>query len=87
MSRRSGVPRVAKFYAAGSRYHSYVKMLLIVKGPTVFLGDMSIPQNYDILRMASEMRFGQSPHLISNRFSSPIEGVHHSKSASAPTTR
>ncbi|KAF2111953.1 putative polyketide synthase [Lophiotrema nucula] len=80
--------RFAKPLVPGSKYRSYVKMIPTKDDPTVFLGDVYIMQDGEILGMVGAIQFRQYPRILLSRFfSAPDEGGHASKSTSAPAAK
>lgn len=66
--------RFAKPLEAGGKYQSYVKMLPTAEDPGIFLGDVYIMQNKQIIGMVGGIKFRQYPRILINKFFSAPEG-------------
>ena len=64
--------RVARPLVAGSRYRSYVKMIPTMEDPTIYLGDVYVLQDDEIIGFMQAMKFRRYPRvLLSRLFSAP----------------
>jgi iterative type I PKS product template protein len=77
--------RFARPLVAGSKYRSYVKMIPTPEDPTVYLGDVYILQDNEIIGMVGGIQFRRYPRILLNRFfSAPDEGGAHAAPAPQP---
>jgi iterative type I PKS product template protein len=68
-----GSLRMARPLVAGGKYRSYVKMIPTVEDPTVYLGDVYILQDDEIVGVMQAMKFRRYPRVLLNRFFSPAD--------------
>lgn len=67
--------RFARPLVAGERYKSYVKMIPTAKNPDIYLGDIYVLQEGEIIGLVGGIKFRQYPRsLLSRFFSAPDEG-------------
>lgn len=66
--------RFAKPLEAGGKYQSYVKMLPTAEDPGIFLGDVYIMQNKQIVGMVGGIKFRKYPRILINKFFTAPEG-------------
>jgi monodictyphenone polyketide synthase len=79
--------RFAKPLTAGAKYRSYVKMIPTVEDPQVYLGDVYILQDDEIIGMVGGIKFRRYPRLlISKFFSAPEAGGGPIEAAKPETT-
>jgi monodictyphenone polyketide synthase len=80
-----GSMRFARPLVAGACYRSYVKMIPTAEDPSIFLGDIYVLQDGEIIGMVGAIKFRRYPRLLLNRFfSAPDEGTaSHDASATA----
>jgi iterative type I PKS product template protein len=77
--------RFARPLVAGSKYRSYVKMIPTPEDPTVYLGDVYVLQDNEIIGMVGGIQFRRYPRILLNRFfSAPDEGGAHVAPAPQP---
>jgi monodictyphenone polyketide synthase len=67
--------RFARELVAGARYRSYVKMIPTVEDPTVYLGDVYVLQEGEIVGLVGGIKFRRYPRLLMDRFFSPPDEV------------
>lgn len=60
--------RFAKPLTAGKKYRSYVKMIPTVADPSVYLGDVYILQDNQIIGLVGGIQFRQYPRILLSRF-------------------
>ena len=60
--------RFAKPLMAGGKYQSYVKMIPTVADPSVYLGDVYVLQDNQIIGMVGGIQFRQYPRILLSRF-------------------
>ncbi|KAL7925621.1 polyketide synthase-like protein [Trichoderma austrokoningii] len=65
--------RIARPLVAGAKYQSYVKMIPTAEDPTVYLGDVYILQEGEIIGLVRAMKFRRYPRVLLNRFFSPSD--------------
>lgn len=63
-----GSMRIARPLVAGAKYRSYVKMIPTVEDPTVYLGDVYILQDDEIIGLVRAIKFRRYPRVLLNRF-------------------
>lgn len=63
--------RIARPLVAGAKYQSYVKMVPTAEDPTVYLGDVYILQEGEIIGLVRAIKFRRYPRMLLNRFFSP----------------
>ncbi|KAH8646188.1 putative polyketide synthase [Xylariales sp. PMI_506] len=63
--------RLARPLVAGGKYRSYVKMIPTIEDPSVYLGDVYVLQNGEIIGMIGGIKFRRYPRLLLSRFFSP----------------
>jgi len=63
--------RFAKPLVAGQKYRSYVKMIPTKDEPSVYVGDVYIMQNDEIVGMVGGIQFRRFPRILLSRFFSP----------------
>jgi monodictyphenone polyketide synthase len=63
-----GSMRIARPLVAGAKYRSYVKMIPTAEDPTVYLGDVYIMQDGEIIGFVRAIKFRRYPRLLLNRF-------------------
>lgn len=63
--------RIARPLVAGATYQSYVKMIPTAEDPTVYLGDVYILQESEIIGLVRAIKFRRYPRVLLNRFFSP----------------
>lgn len=68
--------RFAKPLVAGGKYQSYVKMIPTVEDPSVYLGDVYVLQDGEIIGLVGGIKFRRYPRLLLNRFFSPPDEGH-----------
>jgi iterative type I PKS product template protein len=56
---------------AGGRYRSYVKMIPTAEDPAIYLGDVYVLQDGEIIGVMQAMKFRRYPRVLLNRFFSP----------------
>lgn len=78
-----GSLRIARPLVAGAKYQSYVKMIPTAEDPTVYLGDVYILQEGEIIGLVRAIKFRRYPRVLLNRFFSPPD----SKNGGAVTTK
>lgn len=66
-----GSLRIARPLVAGAKYQSYVKMIPTAKDPSVYLGDVYILQDGEIIGLVRAIKFRRYPRVLLNRFFSP----------------
>lgn len=66
-----GSLRFAKDLVASGRYRSYVKMIATKEDPNVFLGDVYVLQDEEIIGMVEAIKFRAYPRMLMQRFFSP----------------
>lgn len=66
-----GSLRIARPLVAGAKYQSYVKMIPTAEDPTVYLGDVYILQEGEIIGLVRAIKFRRYPRVLLNRFFSP----------------
>ena len=79
--------RFARPLEAGGKYQSYVKMIPTAEDPGIYLGDVYILQDKQIIGMVGGITFRKYPRILINKFfSAPAGGSSKSdsKGASAP---
>ncbi|KAI3318557.1 putative polyketide synthase [Xylariaceae sp. AK1471] len=81
-----GSMRFARPLVAGASYRSYVKMIPTVEDPSVFLGDVYVLQNDEIIGMVEAIKFRRYPRLLLNRFFSAPDEPGTSSHTSATIT-
>lgn len=60
--------RFAKPLVPGGRYRSYVKMIPTAADPTIYLGDVYILQDGEIIGMTGGIKFCRYPRILLSRF-------------------
>ncbi|KAL9032412.1 MAG: hypothetical protein Q9214_007981, partial [Letrouitia sp. 1 TL-2023] len=75
--------RFAKPLEAGGKYQSYVKMIPTVEDPGIYLGDVYIFQDKEIIGMVGGITFRKYPRLLLNKFFTAPEGGATTSSAPA----
>ncbi|KAF2997726.1 putative PKS-like protein biosynthetic cluster [Neopestalotiopsis sp. 37M] len=66
--------RFAKPLVAGAKYRSYVKMIPTIEDRSVYLGDVYVLQDNEIIGIVGGIKFRQYPRILLNRFfSAPDE--------------
>ncbi|KXS96182.1 hypothetical protein AC578_2670 [Pseudocercospora eumusae] len=76
--------RFAKPLTAGAKYRSYVRMIPTKDDPTVYLGDVYIMQDDEIMGMVGGIQFRSYPRILLNRFfSAPDKAIAESKGTNA----
>jgi monodictyphenone polyketide synthase len=60
--------RVARPLRAGAQYRSYVKMIPTIQDPSVYLGDVYIFQDDNIIGMTGGIKFRRYPRILLDRF-------------------
>ncbi|KAJ5431569.1 hypothetical protein N7445_009301 [Penicillium cf. griseofulvum] len=65
--------RMSRPLVAGGRYRSYVKMIPTVEDPSVYLGDVYVLQDGEIIGVMQGMKFRRYPRVLLNRFFSPAD--------------
>lgn len=63
-----GSLRLARPLVAGGKYRSYVKMIPTAEDPSVYLGDVYILQDGQIIGVMQAMKFRRYPRVLLNRF-------------------
>ncbi|KAL7900505.1 polyketide synthase-like protein [Trichoderma sp. SZMC 28014] len=63
--------RIARPLVAGAKYQSYVKMIPTAEEPTVYLGDVYILQEGEIIGLVRAIKFRRCPRVLLNQFFSP----------------
>jgi iterative type I PKS product template protein len=63
--------RFAKPLVAGQKYRSYVKMIPTKDEPSVYVGDVYIMQDGEIVGMVGGIQFRRFPRILLSRFFSP----------------
>ena len=63
--------RFAKPLVAGQKYRSYVKMIPTKEDPSVYVGDVYIMQDDEIVGMVGGIQFRRFPRILLSRFFSP----------------
>jgi iterative type I PKS product template protein len=66
-----GSLRIARPLVAGAKYQSYVKMIPTAEDPTVYLGDVYILQEGEVIGLVRAIKFRRYPRVLLNRFFSP----------------
>lgn len=66
--------RFAKPLEAGGKYQSYVKMLPTAEDPGIYLGDVYIMQDKQIIGMVGGIKFRKYPRILLNKFFTAPEG-------------
>ena len=85
-----GSLRLARQLVAGGRYRSYVKMIPTAEDPSVYLGDVYVLQEDEIVGVLQAIKFRRYPRVLLNRFFSPAEvknSLASGSHASAPTPK
>ena len=77
-----GGMRFARPLVAGGKYRSYVKMIPTEKDPSVYLGDIYIIQDNNIVGMVENIQFRRYPRLLLSRFFSAPDEASKQGSAS-----
>jgi monodictyphenone polyketide synthase len=77
--------RFAKPLVAGQKYRSYVKMIPTKDEPSVYVGDVYIMQDDEIVGMVGGIQFRRFPRILLSRFFSPPDKQSVSSEA-APKT-
>ncbi|KAI4215145.1 MAG: hypothetical protein LQ351_002460 [Letrouitia transgressa] len=75
--------RFAKPLEAGGKYQSYVKMIPTVEDPGIYLGDVYIFQDKEIIGLVGGITFRKYPRLLLNKFFTAPEGGATTSSAPA----
>ncbi|KAK6068450.1 beta-ketoacyl synthase domain-containing protein [Seiridium cupressi] len=79
--------RFARSLIAGAKYQSYVKMIPTVEDRTVYLGDVYILQDSEIIGLVGGIKFRQYPRILLSRFfSAPDEASPSSNTNHGATT-
>ncbi|KAK2594652.1 hypothetical protein QQS21_007628 [Conoideocrella luteorostrata] len=65
--------RLARPLVAGGGYRSYVKMIPTPEDQTVYLGDVYVLQDDEIIGVMQAMKFRRYPRVLLNRFFTPAE--------------
>jgi monodictyphenone polyketide synthase len=83
-----GSLRLARPLIPGGRYRSYVKMIPTAEDPSVYLGDVYVLQEDEIVGVMHAIKFRRYPRVLLNRFFSPADVKNSSKSrhGHAPAT-
>lgn len=76
--------RIARPLVAGAKYQSYVKMISTAEDPTVYLGDVYILQEGEIIGLVRAINFRRYPRVLLNRFFSPPDVGSDSTAAITP---
>lgn len=63
--------RMSRPLVAGGRYRSYVKMIPTAEDPAIYLGDVYVLQDGEIIAVMQAMKFRRYPRVLLNRFFSP----------------
>ncbi|KAJ9142487.1 Ketoacyl-synt-domain-containing protein [Pleurostoma richardsiae] len=71
-----GSMRFAHPLVAGAKYKSYVKMIPTTEDPSVYLGDVYILQDGQIVGVVGAIKFRRYPRLLLNRFFSAADQSH-----------
>jgi monodictyphenone polyketide synthase len=66
--------RFARPLVAGARYRSYVKMIPTEDDPSVYLGDVYVLQDNEVIGLVGGIKFRRYPRLLLSRFFSPPDG-------------
>lgn len=82
-----GSMRIARPLVAGAKYRSYVKMIPTIEDPTVYLGDVYILQDGEIIGLVRAIKFRRYPRVLLNRFFSPPDVKHGSTATIAPRAK
>ncbi|KAK1751370.1 Non-reducing polyketide synthase aptA [Echria macrotheca] len=69
--------RFAKPLVAGGRYRSYVKMIPTAEDPSIYLGDVYVLQEGEIIGLVGGIKFRRYPRLLLSRFFSPPDEQGH----------
>ncbi|KAA8646590.1 hypothetical protein EYZ11_006290 [Aspergillus tanneri] len=69
--------RFARPLVAGAAYRSYVKMIPTVEDPGIFLGDVYVLQENEIIGMVGGIKFRRYPRLLLSRFFSAADDSRH----------
>ncbi|EME79056.1 uncharacterized protein MYCFIDRAFT_34361 [Pseudocercospora fijiensis CIRAD86] len=78
--------RFAKPLTAGAKYRSYVRMIPTKDDPTVYLGDVYIMQDDEIMGMVGGIQFRSYPRILLNRFfSAPDKAMTEARAGNAAT--
>jgi iterative type I PKS product template protein len=78
--------RFARPLVAGAKYRSYVRMIPTAEDPAVYLGDVYILQEGDIVGLVGGIKFRRYPRLLLSRFfSAPDEGGSKHQQATSAT--
>lgn len=68
-----GSLRLARPLVAGGKYRSYVKMIPTAQDASVYLGDVYILREDEIIGVMQAMKFRSYPRVLLNRFFSPAD--------------
>jgi monodictyphenone polyketide synthase len=77
--------RFAKPLVAGQKYRSYVKMIPTKDEPSVYVGDVYIMQDGEIVGMVGGIQFRRFPRILLSRFFSPPDKQAASETVSKAT--
>ncbi|KAI1371168.1 ketoacyl-synt-domain-containing protein [Hypoxylon crocopeplum] len=75
--------RFSRPLVPGAKYKSYTKMIPTVEDPSVYLGDVYIMQDGEIMGMVGEIKFRRYPRLLLGRFFSAPDDPSKPPTASA----
>lgn len=79
--------RFARPLVAGGRYRSYTKMIPTAEDPSVYLGDVYILQDDEIIGMVGGIQFRRYPRILLSRFfSAPDDASKPPVASAAPST-
>lgn len=60
--------QLAKPLVGGTRYRSYVKMIPMAEDPAVYLGDVYVLQDEEVIGFVGAIKFRRYPRILLNRF-------------------
>ncbi|OTA99700.1 hypothetical protein M426DRAFT_16165 [Hypoxylon sp. CI-4A] len=75
--------RFSKPLVPGAKYKSYTMMVPTVEDPSIYLGDVYVMQDGEIMGMVSGVKFRRYPRLLLNRFFSAPDDPSNSLTAPA----
>jgi monodictyphenone polyketide synthase len=77
--------RFAEELVAGGTYRSYVKMIPTAEDPGVFLGDVYVLREENVIGLVQGIKFRKYPRILLSRFfSAPDDGAAHHGSGAVP---
>ncbi|KAJ5952332.1 uncharacterized protein N7479_010745 [Penicillium vulpinum] len=76
--------RMSRPLVAGGKYRSYVKMIPTTEDPSVYLGDVYVLQDGEIVGVMQGMKFRRYPRVLLSRFFSAVD-VKNNTSGTAVT--